>query len=221
MFKCGSKGNGNGQFYHPWGVAVDPRNNQIVVSDGSNNRVQVFDEKGAFIRAFGSSGSGDGQLSGPYGVVVDLQGNCFVAEGGNHRVSVFNANGQFLRTFGSNGNGNGQLSHPGGLGLLSNGNIAVCEFGNNRVSLFGFQGNFVRHVGDGQLFNPFHLFVDSDDKILVANNNSDRPLRVVKPNGTLVKNISIAGHSGAVGVCMDPEGRIITTDHRNGRLLVI
>ena len=221
LFKFGSSGNEYGQFFGPWGVTVDQRNNQIVVADTNNHRVQVFDEKGEFIRAFGSFGSGDGQLRGPYDVVVDSQGNYFVAENGNHRVSVFNSNGQFLRKFGSKGNGNGQLSSPRGLGLMSNGNIAVCEYSNSRVSIFDSQGNFVRHICAGQLSAPNHLFVDSDDNILVANNSSPNPVRVSKADGTLVKNISIAGHAAAVGICMDPEGRIIATDHSNGRILVI
>ena len=81
--------------------------------------------------------------------------------------------------------------------------------------------NFVRHICAGQLSEPHHLFVDSDDNILVANHDSRNPVRVFKADGTLVKNISITGHAGAVGVCMDPEGRIITTDHRLCRILVI
>jgi len=221
LFKFGSRGNGNGQFSSPWGVTVDQRNNQVVVAD-DNNRIQVFDEKGGFIRAFGSSGSGDGQLNQPDGVVVDSQGNYVVADNGNHRVSVFNSNGQFLRKFGSSGNGNGQLSSPSGLGLLSNGNTAVCDGGNSRVSIFDSQGNFVRHICAGLLFHPYFIFVDSDDNILVANaDTSTNPIRVFKADGTLVKNISIAGHQDAVGICMDPDGRIIATDYTNGCILVI
>ena len=153
--------------------------------------------------------------------MVDSQGNYFVADSNNHRVSVFDSNGQFLRKFGSKGNGNGQLSGPYGLGLLSNGNIAVCECNNLRFSIFDSQGNFVRHICAGQLSNPWHLFVDSDDNILVANASSTNPVRVFKSDGTFVRNISIAGHSGALGVCMDPEGRIIATDHNNGRIVVV
>jgi len=77
---CNSRGDifvveQNGQFASPGGVTVDQRNNQIVVADCSNHRIQVFDEKSGFILAIGSQGSGDGQLSGPWGVVVDSQGN--------------------------------------------------------------------------------------------------------------------------------------------------
>jgi len=220
LFKFGSHGNGNGQFAYPRGVAVDQRNNQIMVSDSNNCRIQVFDEKGVFIRAFGSSGSGDGQLISPYDVVVDSQGNYFVADSSNHRVSVFNSGGQFLRKFGSNGNGNGQLSNPRGVVLLPNGNVVVGEYSNHRVSIFDSQGNFVRHIGVGQLANPCHLFVDSDRNILVANNISTNPVRVFKSDGTLVKNISIAGHKGAIGVCMDPEGRILVSEVGTNRISI-
>ena len=126
-----------------------------------------------------------------------------------------------MRKFGTCGIGNGPLSSPFGIGLLSNGDIAVCERRTARVSIFHYQGNFVRHVGVDQLLRPYHLFVDSDDNILVANGVSTNPVRVFQADGTLVKNISIAGHGGAVGVCMDPEGRIITADYGNHRLIVI
>ena len=193
-----------------------------MVAEYDNHRIQVFDEKGGFIRAFGSSGGGDGQLSDPSAIVVDSQGNYFVAEGGNHRVSIFNSDGQFFRKFGSSGNGNGQLSNPHGIGLLSNGNVVVCENSNSRVSIFDSRGHFVRHICAGQLSVLHHLFVDSDDNILVANaDTSTNQIRVFKADGTLVKNISIAGHEGALGVCMDLEGRIIATDTTNDRILVI
>ena len=191
-----------------------------MVADSSNHRIQVFDEKGGFIRAFGSSGSGDGQLSSPYNVVVDLRGNYFVAEYGNHRVSVFNSNGQFFWKFGSKGNGNGQLSNPHGIGLMSNGNVVVGEYNNQRVSIFDSQGNFVRHVGVGQLSRPYNIFVDSDDNILVSFYTSENPIRVFKSDGTPVKNISITGSGGAAGVCMDPEGRIIAPYHGGGVFVI-
>ena len=104
---------------------------------------------------------------------------------------------------------------------MSNGNIAVCEGGNSRVSIFDSQGNFIRHICGGQLSQPYHLFVDSDDNILVANNDFINPIRVFKADGTLVKNISIAGHSNSLGVCIDPEGRIVAIDFSNNRILVI
>ena len=66
------------------------------------------------------------------------------------------------------------MKGPLGVGLLSNGNIVVTENGGNRLQIFDSQGKFVRIVGAGQVENPRHLFVDSDDNILVADYDNDR-----------------------------------------------
>jgi len=108
LFEFGSRG----QFNYPSGVTVDQRNNQIVVTDLCNHRIQIFDEKGAFLRVFGSKGNRDGQFDQPIGVVVDQQGNYVVADTENHRIQIFNSEGQFVRKFGSKGSGNGQMNRP-------------------------------------------------------------------------------------------------------------
>ena len=62
------------------------------------------------------------------------------------------------------------MNGPVGVGLLSNGNIVVAEWEGDRLQIFDFEGNFVRIVGAGQVHWPRHLFVDSDENILVADN---------------------------------------------------
>ena len=66
-------------FSFPYGVAVDPSGNVIVV-DMDNRRVLVFNSSGTFLRNWGSQGSGDGQFSSPNGVAVDLSGNVIVID---------------------------------------------------------------------------------------------------------------------------------------------
>jgi len=132
----------------------------------------MFDEKGNFLRVFGSNGSGDGQFSNPSDVAINQQGNYVMTDQSNDRIQIFNSQGQVVRKFGSEGAGNGQMKDPLGVGLMSNGNIVVNEFHGNRLQIFDSQGNFVRIVGAGTFKNPWNLFVDSDDNILVADFNS-------------------------------------------------
>ena len=92
--KFGSQGSENGQFNDPSGITFDHRNNQIVVADQGNHRIQIFDEKGTFIRTFGSKGNIDGQFVDPKSVAVDLEGNYFVS--GHDCIQVFDSVGKFF-----------------------------------------------------------------------------------------------------------------------------
>ena len=44
LHKFGKEGSGQGQFRHLWGVVVDSKN-RVIVSDGSNHRVQIYSVK--------------------------------------------------------------------------------------------------------------------------------------------------------------------------------
>ena len=95
LTKWGSCGSGNGQFYYPYGVAVDGSGN-VYVADTDNYRIQKFSSDGTFLTTWGSSGSGDGQFYYPYGVAVDGSGNVYVADTGNNRIQKFSPDGTFL-----------------------------------------------------------------------------------------------------------------------------
>ncbi len=120
--KWGSWGSGNGQFYHPFGIAVDAGGNVYVV-DTYNHRVQVFDNSGNFLRKWGSQGSSDGQFYYPFGIAVDDSGNVYLADTYNRRVQVFDSSGNFLRKLGSRGRGNGQFRYPWGIAVDDSGNV--------------------------------------------------------------------------------------------------
>ena len=48
--KCG-EGRGDNQLYHPFGIATNPMNENIYVTDQSNHRVQIFSREGEWIRS--------------------------------------------------------------------------------------------------------------------------------------------------------------------------
>jgi hypothetical protein len=121
----GSPGSGAGQYKNPGGVAVDASTGRVYVADTENDRIDVFDETGAFLFAFGwrvnattpeeklqvctsasgcetgTSGPGAGQLNRPEGIAVDSSSHeVYVAEDRNHRVQKFDSSGAFLLTFG-------------------------------------------------------------------------------------------------------------------------
>ena len=70
------------------GVAVDDQG-YVLVGDSGNNRIQIFQSDGTFVRSFGCWGSGDGEFKGLEGVAVMSNGNVLVCDRENHRVQVF------------------------------------------------------------------------------------------------------------------------------------
>jgi len=87
----------------------------------------------------------------------------------------------------------------------------ASENGGNRLQIFDFEGNFVRIVGAGQFSSTYHLFVDSDDNILVADTGNNR-IQVFHQNGNHIKTIGTGHLSHPGGVCLDREGRIIVSE---------
>ena len=62
---------------------------RIYVADTGNNRIEVFNENGAFLAMWGSSGTGDGEFAAPTGVVVDDSGAIYVLDTDNNRVQKY------------------------------------------------------------------------------------------------------------------------------------
>lgn len=133
----GTRGNNNGQFDLPSGVAVDNSGN-VYVADAENHRIQKFNSSGTWLWTVGgsSSGSGNGQFFYPEGVAVDCNGNVYVADTGNHRIQKFDSNGTYITQFGSYGNGNGQFRYPNGVAVDNSGNVYVADTQNHRIQVF-------------------------------------------------------------------------------------
>ncbi len=105
--KMGTGGKGHtlttpGDFAKPSGVAVDKEGN-LYVADTLNDRIEVFDADGGFIRTWGKNGDGPGYFARPKGVTIDSDGHIWVADGMQDRVQVFTSEGQLLISMGGHG----------------------------------------------------------------------------------------------------------------------
>ena len=134
--RIGRKGNGDGEFFGPKGIAVD-RDENLVVADTGNHRIQVVDQDGNKVREFGRPGNGPGEFDTPIGVAVDFRNSdILVVDQGNHRVQQFSEDGRFIRAFGRQGSGVGEFDAPFGIAIDDFGVVHVADRGNNRVQIF-------------------------------------------------------------------------------------
>lgn len=138
-----------GTFNRPTGMAFD-RSGGAYVVDTMNNRVQVFDSRGVFVRQWGSQGDLPGQFAAPVGIAVDSRGRVYVADQNNSRVQIFTNTGTWLGEI--TGGGGSSFTRPIGLALDADENLYVTDWWNHRVSKFDKSGAFVRAWGSlGQL----------------------------------------------------------------------
>ena len=66
----GTKGSGRGQFEYPCGVDLDKHDN-ILVTDGRNDRIQKFSLNGEFMETVGTQGSNDLEFCIPVGIGIN------------------------------------------------------------------------------------------------------------------------------------------------------
>ena len=156
VLSFGKEGSGDGMFNYPYGVAVSD-GDEIVVTDCSNHRVQVFDSNGTFLRSFGHKGENAGELDNPTGIAIDKDRTIFISDWGNDKVQIFSWEGRHLSSFGGKGWLDGQLSGPRGLSLDSTGNIVVADSCNKQIKVFTPDGRFVMKIGEQGSFSfPVH-----------------------------------------------------------------
>jgi sugar lactone lactonase YvrE len=214
----GSSGTGNGQFSKPGDAAVDAKGN-LYVLDPNNNRVEVFNEQGVYLRKFGSTGSGNGQFNRPAAIAVEpAGGNVWVVDAGNARVQQFTPEGAYLRSFGSVGSGNGQFAGAGpeGIAISPSGTIYVTDTYAGRIEKFGSKGEFlgvigVKGTGVGQLSKPTGIDVGPGGKLLVSDCTGSKVLEF-EENGTFIRQFGSYGTNFGQFKC---PGSIVA-DQRNG-----
>ncbi|SRR5665213_293254 len=172
----GTDGSGNGQFYEPQGLAVNPASTTLYAAD-YNNRVQAFDLSGNYLTQWGNST----QFGGPEGIAINSAGtSIYVVAYANNRVEVFNGSGSFITQWGSPGSGNGQFNIPSGIAINSAGTtVYVADEYNNRVQAFSGSGAYLTQwgtegAGNGQFFHPYGIATISDGEVYVTDSNNGR-----------------------------------------------
>ncbi len=126
-----------GDLAKPTGLAVDDDGN-LYVCDTLNDRVEIFDADGKFIRTFGKAGDGPGYFARPKGIAIDGDNHIWVADGMQDRVQVFNQETQLLITFGGHGLLPGQFQGLVSITSDKNNRIFTSEIYPGRVQQFRY-----------------------------------------------------------------------------------
>jgi RHS repeat-associated protein len=214
--QLGSYGTNIGEFCKPSAVDLDSIGN-VYVANTSNNRIEVFDQNGNYLRGWASLGSAEKNLNAPQGLAVDKRNNhVFVADTGNNRVVEFEPYGKYVTQWGSGpATTNGIFNQPMGLSVDVEGNVYVADYGNNRVQKFSAQGDWLNTLGSGtgtyfgMLNGPCDVASGSNNDLYVLE-KGNRRISVFSRD--VFSKILVSGLNTPAGITIDPSKNIFVTD---------
>lgn len=203
----GQRGDAEGQFQSPQGVALDGQGN-VYVADRGNRRVQVFDPQGGFLMAIA-----DARFTGPRYVALDEGGRIYVSDA-SERVHVFDGRGDPLQSFGQAGSLPSQFSQIADLVVDAAGELYVVDSGNTRVQKFSMLRGLLFTFGDvGEeaelLSRPQGMALDAEGNVYVADAQNGRIVKYA-PGGSFLRAFE-TGIGELRDITLDPQGYIYAT----------
>ena len=163
----------------PVGIAVDESRDLLVVVNGDEHSIRLYNRALKHLKTIGGRGSEEGQFNFPSYVCIVPGVGFAVSDTGNFRVQIFDFNGRFLRAFGKVGDMPGQFARPKGIAVDPDGQLHVVDGVFSNFQIFSPEGRILTHVGQGgvrrgQFQTPNGLAIGPDGAIYVADQINGR-----------------------------------------------
>ena len=207
---------------YPAGVAFDPTQNVLYVTDTNLNLVYKFNTNGGLLAQWGDQGVIT--LDQPQAVAVH-NGNVYVADASNSRIVEYDPNGNVITTLQPTDGQFYLFIYPTGLFFDNQGNLYVAD---NSDEIYQFDQNLTltgQYNGGNTLNFPANACQDANGNIFVANYNSDQVLKL-QSNGMLAAawgqpGAGVGQFEGPSDVKTDSKGNIYVVDSINDRIQVL
>ena len=217
----------------PYGVAVDPYNNNYFLTLSGEHRIVKFNPSTGLLTNFvgfpGVKGykDGTGQVArffSPQGIIV-ARGGLVVADSGNHLIRFVTLEGNVTTLAGNTTNGlakgaNGlliPLNAPAGLAADAAGNIYIADVVNTNLLKLDLN-NEISVVASG-FDKPAAVAVDNTGKIFVADARHI-PSKVIEPGGSTATLLAGSDSPALNGADDNIEATLALFDSPRGLLWV-
>jgi len=128
----GQSGKRGGELITPVDIAIN--SDKIFVTDSVQNRINIFDLNGIFLRTIDNTVGGFPIY--PEGIIFDEQNNFYISDYRNNRIIQYNESGNYLSIFGQMGTGDGQFKFPKDLAISEDGYLFVTDTQGHRIQKF-------------------------------------------------------------------------------------
>jgi len=207
-------------FSRPFGLAIDDRDDSIVLSDmaqGTLSRIRFSPAIRLERLPF--------RISRPHGVDLDSKGNLYVIDGGQKKILVYSADNRPLRSFG----GDRIFGNPSFIAVNEKiDRIYVSDGARHRIAVFDTSGSFLFYIGEpgsapGQFAAPQGLEVDGKNRLFVADMLNAR-IQVLDADGNFLfmfgqRCAQPWCFEGPKDLALTGDGTLFVVDYRKGLLL--
>ncbi|XP_002741656.1 tripartite motif-containing protein 2-like [Saccoglossus kowalevskii] len=219
FLKIGGKGTAPGKLCGPRGIAIS-HNDDIVVADRGNNRMQVFFRDGKLSHVF--SYRNFTRKFDPVGVAITNSEQLLISDYDNKHVLLCDYDGRIIRTIGS-----GILKGPWGVAVGRHGLVHVVDHPQHCVRTFSLDGTHVhtfggKGEGPGEFNYPLYVAVNNRDNIIVSDYCYHR-VQVFDYRGTFLFDFGTHGDRQGqfyrpTGVACTQKDDIIVNDYLSNKV---
>lgn len=174
--------------------------------------VLVFDASGAF-----RGGLAAGRIADAHGIAIAPGDRLFLVDRDAHQILILTTEGEPLGTLGERHRPRpgAPFNHPADVAVAADGEIYVADgYGNSMVHRFAADGRHLMSfgrpgTGTGEFTTPHAVWVDRQDRVLVADRENDR-VQLFDREGRFLEDWRDFYHP--MDIYEDAEGRIYVTD---------
>ncbi len=172
-----------GDFGDPEGIARDPTNGDVYVTDEDNRAIKVFGTSGNLLRSWAVA-------QDPEGICV-TRDRVYVTFSKDDLVRCYDKDGELRFRFGEPGTGPGQFRNPDYVCVSPDGLLYVTDQKNHRIQVFDAEGKYRRTIGGhgtepGRFREPEDLAFDPEGHLVVADAGNHR-IQVLTRDGKFVR----------------------------------
>ena len=223
--RFGGTGSKAGQFKNPSAIDVNDKG-QIYVCDRGNNRIQVFESNGTYIRDIGGYGWQEERFDEPVDIWARTTLNIFIADYNNQRIQRFDKDLNYLNSKYSNAGADEAFqfrevlsvvySPQGDIFLLEGGEFKIIKFSPQDQAEVAF-GNY--ESGEGELTTPTQIDLTKNNHLLAC--DAGLP-GVIEYDyfGNYLKRITHADLKYPVGIAIDDKNRIYLCDPKKQAIFI-